>query len=153
MRFSLRLCRNRDDAEDIVVETFTQAYLNWERFRGTGTRLNWLYGIAVKRHAMNRRKFRNRTDSIPDDLLADSTNPLDRIVIEEAIGRLPLAQLQAFLLVRSEGLTSKEAAEILGRPLGTVLRQVHQAVHLIRKEVNVKSCDSLPSASLLEAEQ
>jgi len=151
-RFAMRLCGNRDDAEDIVVETFTQAYRKWDSFKGTGTRLNWLYGIAVNRHAMSRRKQRNRPEAISDDAPASATNSLDRIAIEAAIVRLPLSQRQSFVLVKSEGLTSKEAAEILGRPLGTVLYEVHQAVRAIRAQVVGNDFEPQMLSRLVEAE-
>jgi RNA polymerase sigma-70 factor, ECF subfamily len=152
LRFASRLCGNRDDAEDIVVETFAHAYRKWDTFRGTGTRLSWLYGIAVNRHRMSRRKQRLNTESISDDMPAAATNMLDRIVVEQTITRLPLVQREAFLLVKSEGLTSKEAAEILGRPLGTILYEIFQAVRSIRRELLGRESDPQVVSRLCEVE-
>ncbi|RYG28240.1 RNA polymerase sigma factor, partial [bacterium] len=52
-RFALRLCGSRDDAEDVVVETFAHAYRQWDAFSGKGTRRSWLYGIAINRFRMS----------------------------------------------------------------------------------------------------
>ncbi len=153
LRFATRLCGNRDDAEDIVVETFTQAYRKWDGYHGTASRLSWLYGIAVNRHRMNRRKNRNRPVALTDDVPALPSNALDRIAIESAISRLPLHQRESFLLVKSEGMTSREAAEILRRPIGTVCYEVFQAVRSIRVQLGEEEeVDSPVPSKTCEAE-
>jgi len=115
-----------------VVETFSYAFRKWDSYQGTGTRRNWLYGIAVNRYRMNRRKQRPRHEQLTNEILAIGVDILDQIVIQQAINRLPASQREAFLLVKSEGLTSREAGEVLGRPLGTILYEVHMAVRSIR---------------------
>ena len=131
-RFALRLCGCRDDAEDVVVETFTHAYRQWSGFRGTGSRRAWLYGIAVNRFRMSRRRKRPDFEPLTDDLPQTGPNAMDIIALETEIANLPSRQRESFLLVKSEGLTAREAAEALGRPLGTVLYEVHRAVKALR---------------------
>ena len=43
----LRLTGNREDAEDLTVETFVNAYRAWDRFRGDAHVSTWLHQIAV----------------------------------------------------------------------------------------------------------
>jgi len=152
LRFATRLCGNREDAEDIVVETFTHAYRKWDSFKGTGSRRSWLYGIAVNRHRMNRRKQKLSPERLTDDMQAHASNILDLIALDQAIAKLPLSQQEAFLLVKSEGLTSREASEVLGRPLGTILYEVHQAVHEIRGALRGKEVDQRVPSRLCEVE-
>lgn len=130
-RFALRLCGHRDDAEDLVVETFVEAHRRWGTFRGIGSRRAWLYGIAANRARMARRRARP-TEPLSDGIPQSGPDATDRLVLEEAIARLPPKRRAAFLLVKAEGLTAREAAEALGRPLGTVLYEVHRAVHELR---------------------
>lgn len=153
LRFAVRLCGNRDDAEDIVVETFTQAYRSWDSYQGKGSRRGWLYGIAVNRCRMNKRRMRFKAEPLSDELLSAAPSILDRVALQQAIARLPLAQRESFLLTKSEGLTAREASEILGRPLGTVLYEVHQAVHALREAMLGKEADHRMPSRLCEVEQ
>lgn len=131
-RFLMRLCGNRDDAEDLLVETFTEAYRQWGAFRGTGSRRNWLYGIAANRVRMSRRKSHLAPAPLDEEIPHPGSSPIDVIALRQEIAKLPLARREAFLLVKGEGVTAREAAEILGRPIGTVLYDVHRAVHTLR---------------------
>jgi RNA polymerase sigma-70 factor (ECF subfamily) len=151
LRFATRLCGNREDAEDVVVETFTHAYQQWDGFRGNGSRRSWLYGIAVNRCRMSKRRRRFEIEPLRDDLPSSSPGTIDRIALQQAIAVLPRSQRESFLLVKSEGLTAREAAEILGRPIGTVLYEVHQAVRSLREALQGKADDRQPSSRLCEA--
>jgi RNA polymerase sigma-70 factor (ECF subfamily) len=141
LRFATRLCDSREDAEDIVIETFIHAYRNWDTFREMGSRKSWLYGIAVNRHRMHRRKRRLNVERLHEDMPAKGADILDQIALDRALGKLPASQREAFLLVKSEGLTAREAGEVLGRPLGTILYEVHQAVHFIRAALEGNECE------------
>jgi len=152
LRFSTRLCGNRDDAEEVVVDTFTEAFRTWDSFRGTGSRRGWLYGIAANRCRMTLRRRRPTPEPLHDEVPAQATDILDRIALEQAIGLLPLSQREAFLLVKSEGLTSREAADLLGRPIGTILYEVFTAVRSLRSALTVKEVDFNPQPRLCEAE-
>ena len=43
-----RICRTTEDAEDLVQETFLQAYRKWEQFEGRSAPTTWLYTIASR---------------------------------------------------------------------------------------------------------
>jgi RNA polymerase sigma-70 factor (ECF subfamily) len=131
-RFALRLAANREDAEDIVVETFVEAYRHWSDFKGSGSRQSWLYGIAINRHRMMRRKVKFGSVPLKDELHSTRHDGTQMIAIEQEIAKLPIKQREAFLLVKSEGLTAREAAIVLRRPMGTVLFEVHQATKALR---------------------
>ena len=131
-RFALRLCGNRDDAEDVVVETFAHAYRDWDAFRGVGSRRAWLCGIAANRYRTGRRRNRHATESLPESLPHAGPDAMNLIALETEIAKLPPRRREAFLLVKAEGLTAREAAEALGRPVGTILFEVHRAVHALR---------------------
>ncbi|RYG49099.1 RNA polymerase sigma factor [bacterium] len=132
-RFAQRLCGHREDAEDIVVETFAHAYRQWDAFQGKGERRSWLYGIAVNRFRMSRRRSRFLLEPLDADMPHRGPDPMDIVTLEREIALLPPKQREAFLLVKGEGLTARETAEALGRPLGTVLYDVHRAVHALRR--------------------
>ena len=134
---ALYLTRDREDAEDLVQETYLRAYRFWQRFEaGTNCRA-WLLTIA---HNLFRNRYRERQragHSVEfDENLVDpnaqsdavSTTDPERLVadrvldqeVEEAMKSLPPDYLEAVLLVDLQELTYEEAAEAMECPVGTV---------------------------------
>jgi RNA polymerase sigma-70 factor, ECF subfamily len=138
-RFSLRLCGNAEDAEDVTQETFLGAYRGLHRFEGRSSLTTYLYRIAVYRWRQMRTAGQPETvrweerDSREDDCGDPARLTLARMELAAALETLSDAQREAFLLVKSEGLTCREAAETLDIPVGTVKYHVHQAVHRLQR--------------------
>ncbi|MDR3688337.1 MAG: RNA polymerase sigma factor [Fimbriimonas sp.] len=131
-RFAFRLSGNREDAEDLTAETFCEAFQSWSRFRSESKPRTWLYRIAVNRWRMcRRRKLVKQVPLSAADSLADRIQG-DSIQLDEALASLPDKLREAFLLVKSEGLTHLEAATALGVPVGTVYTRVFRAVAALR---------------------
>ncbi len=137
--FVLRLTGSRTDTEDIVQEVFIAAYAGRASFRGDSKLLSWLLGIAVRRW-----RDRSRKQSLPTtpftadgDMDAQATQVAGGSLLEtEVVNSLTLAraleQLEpsfraALLLVASQGLTYREAAEIMAEPVGTIKWRVFEA--------------------------
>lgn len=131
-RFGLRLSACREDAEDITVQTFSEAYRARGSFQGKSSLETWLYRIAVHQaHRIGRKK---RNERRLDDTVVDEGGQTGfrRIELEQLIASLPDRQRVAFLLVKSEGLSYREAGEVMGRPMGTVQSDVHEASKRLR---------------------
>ena len=134
-RFCHRLSGNPSDAEDLTQEVFLAAFRGMEGFQGRSSIQTWLYRIAVFRWRALR-----RTDSpllsnegcaepsAPDPAIAQT----DKMSMDGAMASLPSIFREAFLLVKLEGLTCREAAEALGVPQGTVKFRIYRAVRLLR---------------------
>lgn len=138
----LRLCAGcHVDAEDLTQETFLAAFQSLPRFQSRAKTTTWLYQIALRRF-WARRNEKARLPLVPapsdgayhnlpaDFDLADSS--LRRMGLHTALNTLSPPLREAFLLVKGEGLTHKEAARILNVPVGTVQSRVHDAVHRLR---------------------
>ena len=67
--------------------------------------------------------------------MAGSHFSTDYIALAQAMEKLSLKQREALILVKGEGLTLKEAAGLLRRPVGTVASHVTQAMSLLRGEL------------------
>jgi RNA polymerase sigma-70 factor (ECF subfamily) len=142
-RFACRLARNSNVAEDLVQETFLQAWRSFHRFdRGTNCRA-WLFGILyfVRSHERRRRGREpvvfddTIVDAIPDS--SDSAIP-DRITDDEvlaALKKLPNAWQETVLLTDVEGFTYREASAFLEIPLGTVMSRLNRARRRLRVEL------------------
>lgn len=129
-RFALRLAGNRAVAEDLTSDTILVALEKVQRNEGISLTRNYLLGIALNKW---RRIRPSRSESLSNMVASNATN-LDQLLdLERAFRTLPRNLQEAFVLVKAEGLTSKEASEILKIPQGTVQARTHDAVHRMRK--------------------
>ena len=131
-RFALRLCGNREDAEDLAAEAFAQVACGKSSFRGESSPKTWLFGIVLNQRRMLARRQRVRRDELASNLAVAQTISHDGLVLAQAIARLPEPLREAFLLVKGEGFTHAEAAQAMRLPVGTVYFRVHQAVKRLR---------------------
>jgi RNA polymerase sigma-70 factor, ECF subfamily len=132
-RFCTRLTGDKDDAEDLMAEVFLAAYEGRERFEGRSSVSTWLYRIAV--YQWNRMRRSRKTTMRLDDTqeIAVREHGIGEIALEQALGTLPDTLSQAFVLVKCEQLCYREAAEVLGIPMGTIQFRVHEASLRLRK--------------------
>lgn len=134
-RFGLRWTGNREDAEDLTVQTFAEAFKSRARFLEQSSLETWMYRIAVHqahRIARKRHPHGRLEETVPD---RHSEAQFEHIELQQLVATLPDRPRAAFLLVKSEGLSYREAAEVLGRPMGTVQSDVHEASKRLRAQL------------------
>jgi RNA polymerase sigma-70 factor (ECF subfamily) len=134
-RFAYSLCGSREDAEDIVEEAFLAACQNHDKVRDTEALVGWLYRIVLNRYRMHRRRRRLPVQPLSEADDVGMHMSTDRIALLQAMEKLSPKQREALVLVKGEGLTLKEAAGLLGRPIGTVASHVTQAMTLLKGEL------------------
>jgi RNA polymerase sigma-70 factor, ECF subfamily len=135
-RFALSLCGNQADADDLVQGACEKALRNQAQFV-PGTRMDsWMYRIVQTQWLDEGRRRRVRGTAVdPDDVaLGDDGKaarlPEDRIMLAraaQAMAGLPEAQRAVLSLVAIEGLSYKEAADVLEVPVGTVMSRLSRA--------------------------
>lgn len=142
--FAVRLTGNRSDAEDLVQETFVAAYKGCSTFQGRSGVLTWLLGIAARRWRDRLRRPAPEVTAFEDVIESESGSlypqaesleirTVTSIVTADALNKLDAPFREALLLVASQGLTYREAAEALGEPVGTVKWRVSEAARRIRR--------------------
>jgi len=145
-----RISGERADAEEIVVETFAQAWREASRFRSDrGSVIAWLMVICRSR-ALDLVRSRGRRARLSEAAAADdpagapgmgrpepgadlkvaSSERAARVA--EALAALSPSQRQAIELAYYEGLSHSEIAERLNEPLGTVKTRVRLAMQKLR---------------------
>jgi RNA polymerase sigma-70 factor (ECF subfamily) len=135
---AFNLLGNVADAEDAVQEAFLKAYRARGGFKGEAAPFTWLYRIVVNSclDAGRRRKRRREEpeEAAPADLrpATGHDHPL-RLALESAVGKLAPRQRAVFLLVEVEGLTHREAAEILDIAEGTSKNDLFEAKRALRR--------------------
>ena len=128
-RLARVLARDPVDADDLVQATVERALIHQDQWR-PGTRLDsWMFRI-MKNAWIDESRARNRRgkvfapeeqgDSIGLDGAAAMENRLAAADVEKAMTRLPEEQRLAVALVLVDGLSYKEAAEVLEVPQGTL---------------------------------
>ncbi|HET7265393.1 MAG TPA: sigma-70 family RNA polymerase sigma factor [bacterium] len=152
-----RLTRNTASAEDLVQETMLKAWRSFHTFQpGTNVRA-WLYRILMNTYFDAQRKHSREPETVPADdvgdaylygrardgaALGESGNPeylvLDHVMDTEmraGLEALPAPFLAAVLLVDVDGFAYKEAAEVLGIPVGTVMSRLYRGRHALRRRL------------------
>jgi RNA polymerase sigma-70 factor (ECF subfamily) len=145
-RVAYQFAGNHHDADDIAQEVFVKVYRSLERFRHDAQFTSWLYRIAMNACIDYRRRQQPAGVSGEEAELAlantaeETPGPEDRAyagelgaALERAIGGLPAGQRIVFVMRHHEGLKLSEIAEALGLAEGTVKRQLHAAVHRLRR--------------------
>ena len=143
--FANWLTRNREDAEDLVQETFIKALKAFRSFQpGTNFRA-WMYRILRNTFLTSRVTLRSKM-TIPldqDENGAEITAPSDTpemIIIERsnlqqiqrAIEELPTHFRETLLLRDVEEMSYREIANILSLPIGTVMSRLARARKALR---------------------
>jgi len=142
-RTAVRLVGDRARAEDVVQEVYLQAWKSYHRFE-TGTNCRaWLFKILF--HCVNhhRRKWfrfpllKETEDFIEANLTAPQPIP-DHLSDQEilaALEQIPADFRAVILLVDVEEFAYKEAAEITGTPIGTVMSRLSRGRKLLREQL------------------
>jgi RNA polymerase sigma-70 factor (ECF subfamily) len=154
-RYLVRLTRDDSRAEDLLQQTFLQMHDARGRFQQGADVVPWAYAIARRLFidGTRRRKRDHLHDEYEDDRsAAQNREPTGEAVTEarelsEALQKrleeLPPLQRDAFRLVREEGLSMAEAAEILGVTPAAVKLRAHRAYESLR-DVLAKLGEDVP---------
>lgn len=136
-RYALILAGDADRADDLVQDCLERALLRQRLWRRPGNLRAWLFTILRHIHANQLRALRRRPLTLPlmDDLGSVVDSQLDHVQAQQtldALWRLSDEYRETLLLVAVEGLTYKEAGQILGIPVGTVMSRLSRAREQLR---------------------
>ena len=135
---ALRILRSQPDAEDVVQEVFTQAWVQAARYDASrGTVAAWLL-MQARSRAIDRlrgRRLRPEGATSAFDTRDPGEGPDAQVMagehaqrVRDALGSLSEPQRTALELAFFEGLTYSQVAEHLNQPIGTVKTRIRQAL-------------------------
>jgi RNA polymerase sigma-70 factor, ECF subfamily len=148
-----RLVPSREEAEDLVQETYARAFRSWRSFQpGTNLRA-WLFRILTNLNIDRGRRVQRTPDMQPLEesdyflynKLEESTGgdgtPDERRVVERlsqndavtALADLPHDFRDVVLLVDLADFTYSDAAQILDIPIGTVMSRLHRGRRVLKR--------------------
>ena len=141
----VRLCASAQEAEEVTQEAFLRAWRGLPGFRGGSQFFTWLYRIGV--NEARRRSERSRSGALVVSLdehrareVSDwSMRPDDRAEhaelrreLDRAIGGLPVDHRAALVLRDIEGLSTAQAAAVLGLREAAFKSRLHRARTALR---------------------
>jgi RNA polymerase sigma-70 factor, ECF subfamily len=132
-RFARTLAGNPHDADDLVQIAIERALARSAQLREGAPLSSWMFGI-LRNAWIDESRGRARRNRLfaPEELgehVADPTGgqQAESLVVQAAVASLPEEQREVIGLVLVEGLSYREAAEILGVPVGTVTSRLARA--------------------------
>src|SRR6202166_844747 len=153
--FSMKVCGQRQDAEDTMQEVLLKSVPNLPKFDNPKALMVWLYKVAKNRCLMSRRrsKYAPKEDLSLDELMPDrrelqklSGNPdgtpeasllrgENTKRLRQAVQKLPAEYRLILVLHDMEELSDSEISEITGLRAGTIRVRLHRARVFVRKEL------------------
>jgi len=142
-----RLVGSREDALEVVQESFIHVMRGIQMFRGQSSFRTWLYRI-VTHAALDYRRWRalRVADSLDSDISTEPAvqsgdrSPQDAAAdrdlgaaIDKALSNISEKNRAALILYAIEGMSYKEVAEVLGISIGTVMSRIFNARQRLRE--------------------
>jgi len=138
---ALRICGDREDAEDILQESFFTAFNQIKQYRGESSFGSWLKRIVINKslNAVNKKqkeslmiadKLEEQTEEC-NDYIDEQLLTVNRI--KEAIHMLPVGYRTVLSLYLFEGYDHQEIAQILGTSVSNSKSQLNRSKEKIRE--------------------
>jgi RNA polymerase sigma-70 factor (ECF subfamily) len=150
-----KIVKDNQQAQDLLQETFLNAYRGLKGFSGSSSFSTWLFRIATNNALMFLRKHRPEVVEYDDQFKNPSdgnsmqaspqfvNTPLDLLLsqegrkkIEEAIDDLPVLYRSVIVLRDVEGFSLKEVSKIMDSSLAAVKSRLHRARNSVRLALN-----------------
>jgi len=147
-RTALRLTRNREDAEDLVQETYAKAYAGFGSFVPGSNLRAWLGRIELNTFCSAYQARQRRPREVPADWAGEAGRARVRSAEETALAQmpdtklwdalrgLPRSQMITVYLADVEGLRYTEIAQTTGVPIGTVMSRLHRGRTRLRSRLD-----------------
>lgn len=158
-RFSMKLCRDREKAEEALQDTFINVYRKLGSFDGKSKFSTWLYTIVANNCLMKQRKRKARGLEEPLEVLDNPASSPDgkfahqvarweespseillgkelRRVLDEAIMKLPEIYRAVFILRDVEGKSNEERGEVLGISQEAAKSRLRRARAFLREQLD-----------------
>jgi len=153
-RLAQHVTQNREDAEDVLQETFLKAYEHLDQFQGAAKFYTWIVRIAVNQALMKlRRRRTDRSvsldeaidtgeDTIVREVAAWDENPEQRFsraefgsILQQAIQGLEPPYRSVFVLRDIDELSTEETADVLGLSIPAVKSRLLRARLQLREKL------------------
>jgi RNA polymerase sigma-70 factor (ECF subfamily) len=133
--FAISLSGSVDRADDLVQTALMKGLDNLDKFRPGTSMQAWLFTI-LRNDFLTQARRKKREVEDPEGawaeqvaVMPEQNARLDFTDMLKALGKLPIDQREALLLVAAEGLSYEEAAQICNTNIGTIKSRINRARH------------------------
>lgn len=144
---ALRMCANREDAQDCLQDAMLRVYRSIGGFKGQSSFSTWVYRITMNTCLDELRRRKTRSASSLDTMLEGGWSPTDgengpekqavaseqRRVLNRAIADLPEDMRSAIVLRDVQGFSYEEIAEMLEVNIGTIKSRISRGREKLRQ--------------------
>jgi RNA polymerase sigma-70 factor (ECF subfamily) len=140
VRLFLRNLTDAATADDLLQDTWFDAYRTINRLRDPHAFAAWLYRIARDKAYRSRRRTRSSVVEVNDERAEriavheddDVFTDEDAEQVRAGLARLPAEQREVLVLRFVQGMSYEQIAAVVGRPVGTVRSRIHYAKVALR---------------------
>ena len=150
---ALRMCGNREDAQDCVQEAMIRVYRALNSFKGQSSFSTWVYRVTMNSCLDELRKRKSRAATSLDAMIDNGFAPSDdehtperralqseqKRVLEKAIAALPEDMRAAIVLRDIQGCSYDEIATILDTNVGTIKSRISRGREKLRGVLSGKT--------------
>jgi RNA polymerase sigma-70 factor (ECF subfamily) len=157
VRFATHLVGNREDAEEVVQDTFLRAYRSWHTYLPGSDCRRWLFTICRNVFLRSRERVRHTVElespeidaSVAGSLYAP-TERLDELMtrldlapaITRALANVPEPFRSTLVIVDVDDQSYESAAVVLGVPIGTVRSRLFRGRRLMQEQLTSYAADA-----------
>jgi RNA polymerase sigma-70 factor, ECF subfamily len=154
--FAVSLCRNGDQAEDLVQQALLRGFTNIKSFNPGTNMLAWLFAILRNEFYSECRRRRRRLESIDGNVDGLASKPTQVAQAEHhelcaALTKLPPEQRRALILIGASGLSYDEAAKMCGCPTGTMKSRVNRARAQLAQLLSIRGPEDFEEDPIISA--
>nr|WP_256439469.1 sigma-70 family RNA polymerase sigma factor [Microvirga sp. HBU67558] len=155
--FAISLSGSVDRADDLVQSTLLKGLSNLDKFQPGTSMQAWLFTILrndfLTQTRRNKREVEDPEGSWAEKVavMPEQGARLDFTDMLKALGKLPVDQREALLLVGAEGLSYEEAARICGTNIGTIKSRINRARNRLVEMLKFDAEDDLGPDDLVKA--
>ena len=143
-RYAYWLSRNKQEAEDLVQDTFLRAWRFLDSLKKASAAKAWLTTILRREHARKFERKRPEYSEVEIDTLEDSNTDFDTrpetMALRAALKELPHKQLEPLILQVMGGFSMKEIASQFGVPVNTVATRLHRTKLKLKALLTESDC-------------
>ena len=134
-KLALYTLNNVEDAEDVVSETFVEAYKGLKNLREVDSFRPWIFKILSIRCKRRIGKYVKEKGNIDlEDYVEEGVDGGENLKVEmqQALAKLTVEEREIVIMSAIHGYTMKEIAEIKNLPQGTVSSKLHRTLKKLR---------------------
>jgi len=152
LTLAVRIVGNREEAEEVVQDSFLRAFRSLDTFRGDSRFGTWFHRIVynvcmtrvIRRREGDGMAGEGAAEELPEELAApeEETDLLKKLedaelqaLLCKAIARLPEKQKTAITLFYVQEMTYEEIAGVIGQPIGSVKTYLFRGREALRRSV------------------